>query len=275
MQLRRATGDGPIRLQPSTWHDLLAELQRLRQGLDAITAKLGGNRGPLPAGVVWVQHDSEGVIHLGKPVGIGAPIVSFEENEDAYKSMPLNQGIIFSYETPDADTHYDRVAIAIEPIPSGAAGRCCLSGACLAWVDITDNSHEYAIADDGGDHLQSALGGTVQRLWPAPDPNYDPTDEEEDDPLGETLCIVRIGNLVDPPDMYGVLDGALLAGDSATVSIHVDGEDTGRNQEAFDNVMAAGEQLPAETLVHIRWNRAERRYYAYLASDCPEEAPEE
>lgn len=80
-----------------------------------------------------------------------------------------------------------------------------------------------------------------------------------------------------PWGKWGTLDEDLLAGDSATMSVHdLDDDthapsDTGDSQEVYDVLLGTGKQLPSGAIVvALRMGN----HFIVIASDtCPEEQP--
>lgn len=112
--------------------------------------------------------------------------------------------------------------ITLKPIPDGEIDECLVLGVCIAWVNITDETHEYATRADGEEFLQSAAIGPVKIL-------HKPTGST---PPEERECVVQImdeGQSI----FIGKTDEALPKGSSATVSRYVGGDetDTGNNDE--------------------------------------------
>jgi len=65
----------------------------------------------------------------------------------------------------------------------------------------------------------------------------------------------------------GVLDAELTQGNSATVSVYINGGDSGVNVTATDNYLSVGESLPIATKVEISW-RADDGRFIVTGAEC-------
>jgi hypothetical protein len=111
----------------------------------------------------------------------------------------------FDGDTPDASTR--GWGVVRRQLPADAIGEMQVAGACIAYVNVTDEDHGYATRSSGNVVLQSASTGSVKIL-------HKPTG------TGEKLCAVLLTAEVVAPvaDCIATLDGAMDPGDSmATV----------------------------------------------------------
>lgn len=117
-----------------------------------------------------------------------------------------------------------RYAILLDACPQDEIMRAVVSGACLAFVNVSDESHTHAIISEGSHVLESADSGPIALL-------DTPTELEGEDPE-EQLLTVRLNAA--ESIVFGVADAEIANGASGEVSVHAinsEGalEDTGQN----------------------------------------------
>lgn len=249
-ELPLPSGDKPLMLSPATWEKLVRRIHDLERRMRAGGA---GSGGAADGGVVWVQNDGD-PIELGQPVGLGDPqVVPDGSDDEAFVSMFLTQGVVFEREEMSAEVA--RFGVALEPIPTDAAGLVRLDGICLARVDVIDEFHTCALAWDDQAKLRSAPAGPAEIIW-----------RQHDD--GEQWCVVRLGSIRHEL-VWGVLQEDMLPATLVDIEeLSLTGP-TGRIFQVWSRALQPGTMLEQGTHILAGWHAREGRYTLIQAVPCP------
>ena len=136
------------------------------------------------ASLIRVLNDTGDSLDRGRIVGLEEPIFVPEETSvDAFLREVAFIGV-----TPTT-SHIGKFAVLMEPAPPDVVVRAWVAGACMARVNVVDETHTYADVEDGETGaLKSSFDGSAQILW-----------KEGDIPYGyyygggEQWAIVRLG----------------------------------------------------------------------------------
>lgn len=122
--------------------------------------------------VVLVSNGSGVVVPLGGVLNIFGP--RFDPSGGgldgstaaASRAREFIRRPVFSGGTPAGSDDGFRIAVALEPIPVGATGRCAVGGVFPCKVRRNNVGHDYAVSLAGdATQLQSAVCGPVRLLW--------------------------------------------------------------------------------------------------------------
>lgn len=174
--------------------------------LDAVSSQQSGLVGQNSGLVAFdAENNTGGDLLRGQCAGIGGPIYTPTENEEAFFYRPS-----FSLEQAWLPNHYGKLAIAAHPIESGKIGKVWISDVVPALVNIGNIWHKFADAPDAaGNVLESKPHGTAQILW------------SESTTGSNVMCRVRLG----PPrncHVWGVPSAAVSPGNDMTLDVVVD-----------------------------------------------------
>ncbi len=110
--------------------------------------------------IVMVKNGSGAAIDVGGVLAIESPLFTPADAPIGFKLRPALLG------TTPSGTTAGRIAISIQPIPSGAIGRCVVAGIAATQVEIVEESSLSAGEISGAtNRLQLRQGGTVRVLW--------------------------------------------------------------------------------------------------------------
>ena len=131
------------------------------------TTHLGQGRQPsfAQASLVLVRNDSGSDLDRFEILGIDAPVIDPEDNEEAFKNRVAVSGV-----TPVSDTHVGRFVVLAEPVKSGKIGRAFAAGICPVKIDVADESQDCRfaeIAEDLSSNLEVNPSGSAAILWRA------------------------------------------------------------------------------------------------------------
>lgn len=112
---------------------------------------------------IWVKNNCGTDVSRFGVLGLGDVQITQSDNDvEFYKRIYMDG------EEPAVDTHYNRFAIALEPIRDGGVGRCVVDGLVQCQVNIGFPWHKYADVEDGVvGRLQSSWTGSSEILWSA------------------------------------------------------------------------------------------------------------
>ncbi len=112
-------------------------------------------------GTVMVRNDSGETVGQFGILGIDAPLVAPDANENTFRSR-----VALSCVTPTLNVHGGNFAILAEPLVDGKIGQAFIHGACPVQINVIDEGHGYAtVIDSDASMLASAPSGTTQILW--------------------------------------------------------------------------------------------------------------
>lgn len=179
------------------------------------------------------------------------PRIDESENADAYRSRQN----IFNGNQIDQGS-YGKFGVLQETIPATGFGVSQVSGATLAYVNITNQYHDHADAFVPSWNLNSSFFGCAEIL-------YKPTGA-----TGLTLCWIRIGAFVAPP-LKAVAEEAIVVGGFGDVGIKRGGAATSvETVSAYLNWMAGTTNVSSGDELLIRFFPDEWKW-VIIGAECP------
>lgn len=173
-------------------------------------------------------------------VGLGAPVISPDDNETEFQ-----QQVVVQAEAPVFATYYDRWAVLLEPLPAGAVGTAMVYGVCPVKVNILDVTfHRWAglLASPTAYTLASKGGGIARILWKATEAT------------GYQWCLLALGNLG-----RTVLEGTLSDYLSTTHSADIVEDETGLSVTVYAPARLNG-QINSGKKVRAEWHLMDNRF---------------
>jgi hypothetical protein len=161
----RVSSGQPIPRSANLWNNIIGSANEYASRL--LGQPSGTSSQPNPTDVVKIKNSRGSHIRLGEVLEISGFLLT----------NVLRTSLWFEGSTPDA-TH--PFCIALQDIPIASIDRAQVSGACVAWVNVTNANHGYAQVTNGNVVLQSSSDGPVRIL-------YKPTG------TGEKMCAVLLG----------------------------------------------------------------------------------
>jgi hypothetical protein len=157
-------------------------------------------------GIVSILNDTSIDLDVGHVLGIEGPLINPPENEYEFCYRLHLTGI-----APLEASHTGKFAVAVEPIPAGGIRRACVSGLCVARVNVTDEDEtDWADVSNGDtDYLAAGASGGAQILW-------------IESGTGIKWAIVRVGGGGSDSKHWGTLDAALAYNNSTGVDVTLD-----------------------------------------------------
>jgi len=171
----------PVVFSATAWNAMLAAGRAFRAN------QTGTASDPLTttrsSSLIRVLNDTGTNLEQGQIVGLEEPIFVPEETSvEAFLREVAFIGV-----TPTTD-HIGKFAVLMEPAPPDVVVRAWVAGACMARVNVVDETHTYADVEDGETGaLKSSFDGSAQILWKESDIPYGYYD------TGEQWAIVRLG----------------------------------------------------------------------------------
>ena len=171
----------PVVFSATAWNAMLAAGRAFRAN------QTGTASDPLTttrsSSLIRVLNDTGTNLEQGQIVGLEEPIFVPEETSvEAFLREVAFIGV-----TPTTD-HIGKFAVLMEPAPPDVVVRAWVAGACMARVNVVDETHTYADVEDGETGaLKSSFDGSAQILWKEGDIPYGYYD------TGEQWAIVRLG----------------------------------------------------------------------------------
>lgn len=171
----------PVVFSATAWNAMLAAGKAFRAN------QTGTASDPLTttrsSSLIRVLNDTGTNLEQGQIVGLEEPIFVPEETSvEAFLREVAFIGV-----TPTTD-HIGKFAVLMEPAPPDVVVRAWVAGACMARVNVVDETHTYADVEDGETGaLKSSFDGSAQILWKESDIPYGYYD------TGEQWAIVRLG----------------------------------------------------------------------------------
>jgi hypothetical protein len=225
--MRKPQRGDPLKITARIYGDILDTIdyvKALRRSDTASLTRLARDRG-----LVKIKNESGEYVHRFGILGIDGIISAINPTDDldAWKSEPVLSGI-----TPASPDHCGRFVVAVEPMEDDAIGWACMSGIVPVQVDFTYDASVYADAkDDDFEKLVASEGG-MPVLY-------------KESGTGTKWALVQMG-VPYWPVLRGYLDGDLVAGGSATMSVW-DGDplaDTGRSVTVYDpGAISSGKKI--------------------------------
>jgi hypothetical protein len=152
---------------------------------------------PINNCVVWVRNNTGSDLRRGEVVELNGGLL----NPQDPRYLPFS----------GAMPNLERVGwgITLQQIPSGSIDDCLLLGVCIAYVVITDESHQYAERVSGSNVLRSTSRGPAKILQKMPNTGSVPAERE---------CVVQLmdegGDSVELVEVHHptpALDGEIVA----------------------------------------------------------------
>jgi hypothetical protein len=148
-----SSGD-PLPRSASLWNAIIDAANNYSQTRQLGTAGTSFNQ-PVPTDIVKLKNSSGGHLRLGEVL----------EVSDFLLTDVVRTSLWFDGDTPDGTRPF---AIALQDIPDGSIDRAQMSGAGVAWVNVSSGSHEYAESEAGEVILRSSYTGPLRILYKPP-----------------------------------------------------------------------------------------------------------
>ncbi len=158
--------------------------------------------------IIQVKNNSGFACNQFGVLGIDGVFPTPTDNLDAFKAGPILRGITPAY-YPWSTSHWGRFVILLEPAESGAIVAGCISGFCVAKINITNVLHNFADVKDGdAAALASSFSGSAQIM-------------KRESGLGLVWAVVRLGNVSNDFELHPhfELKTALTPGGTATAHL--------------------------------------------------------
>jgi hypothetical protein len=171
-------------------------------------------------------------------LGLNEPIFTPTDNLTTFQNTITFKGI-----TPDANLHWGKWGLLLDPLKANAIGRALLAGLAVVQIDVVETVHAFAdILPTYTDKLRSGWIGAAEILW-------------KESGTGTKWAIIRLGAPI-YVTYVGKTDASIAKNASGTISIHewngTAWADTGANLTGAFNHSAtinAGKWVSVE---HIR-----------------------
>ena len=199
------------------------------------------------SGIVMVRNDSGGDKDQYAVLGIDAPIIDPDENEQAF-----SERVALSCVTPSLPEHAHNFVVLAEPIPDGKIGLAYAAGVCPVKVNVPDENEDRSYATVGN--------GVAARLGASPIGRPDAAAEIlwREGGTGEQWAIVRLG--ATPPGqsvLFGRTTSAFTRGAGMTLDrCDAAGDDNGlpnitvqANRDQAFYTMANSTSIPTGTVI--------------------------
>lgn len=111
-------------------------------------------------GVILVRNNTGGDLDRFAAVGIDAPIIGPDDNEDEFKNRASAIGV-----KPAVPLHRGRFAIMLEPVASGGIAPACVSGVVPCQIEVDEETHERADVEHDSTTLRTGHHGGAEILW--------------------------------------------------------------------------------------------------------------
>lgn len=158
--LQKVRPGDPLKIPAELYNamiDAVAAVREMRRtGGNAIS---GQSSNPF---IVHVRNDTGNEVEQFGIIGIGAPIVTKDDNETEFRNNPKH----FSGELPDLEDHAGRWAVVLQHLTEDYTGAAVIGGITPVKVDVVSEAHAFADLKDGDvEKLESADAGPARILW--------------------------------------------------------------------------------------------------------------
>lgn len=244
----------PFDVAARTWNELIDAKDFILKykGIIQALAKLKLPSAPIPTDVITVKNITAEDRLAGEVLELGDVVFTRVRREE----------IGFEADTV-SHTGGRSYCILAKPLPcgetgdeaNGKLGPAHISGICIAQVDIIATTDRYAYVKPSETILTSGKAGQFKILGPV-------------DATGEQTVAVTFAD-DDGAILFGKLDGTMVEGGSATVSIYdwsgTSWDDTLVDVTAIDYFLGAGDSWDASTRVAIKWSG---RAWVVIQASC-------
>jgi len=151
------TGDR-MRIPAQTFNafiDAAVDYKRRQRGVGR-----DGQRVHRQTGIILVRNDTGEDLDRFSAVGIAAPIIGPDDNEDEFKNRATAVGI-----KPIVPDHRGRFAVYIEPVKAGKIAPACVSGVIPCRINVDEETHERADVEHDSTTLLTGHHGGAEILW--------------------------------------------------------------------------------------------------------------
>jgi len=111
-------------------------------------------------GIIPVRNDTGEDLDRFAAVGIDAPIIGPDDNEDEFKNRATAIGV-----RPLVPDHRGRFAVMLEPVKTGKIAPACVSGVMPCRINVDVETHERADVEHDSTMLLSGHHGGAEILW--------------------------------------------------------------------------------------------------------------
>lgn len=172
-----------------TWNAFVDAVEYVRKLQQSLT--VDPLRNVPQTGIVRLKNASGQTRNRFDVLGVSDVFPKPVQNPNAFKSGPVLHGV-----TPNKDEHAGKFAILLEPAKPDGIVAACLSGVCVAKVNVEPDQEwmEYADLKDGdAGALEADCHGSARILW-------------KESGYGIKWAVVRLSNV--PKQVYGAGTGA-------------------------------------------------------------------
>ncbi len=152
--------DGDRLRIPASTYNAFIDAAREGQNFGRTLNPFGADRN-----LIKIKNTSGADVDRFGVLGVDDPIYGPDDDLAEFQGR-----VAFNGRLPGSPSHVGpfqrgRIAIPLEPIASGQIGRACISGICVARVNMLKSNHEYATFTDNTSQLESRTSGTVEIVW--------------------------------------------------------------------------------------------------------------
>lgn len=219
-----------VRFPPATVQDELIDIALERKRGRRLPQQPSAK--PRDPAIIFAKNDSSAERNAGEPLCLGTSLVTTLTNE----AMWLN-GI-----APATGSSF---GLTRRYMPEDAIDELQLFGPCMARVSVGHASHTHADVVTGTSTLVSGFHGCPILYKPSG--------------TGTKDCIVLLGQLERGP-YKAKADSTISAGSSGTVSIWLDGTDSGANETAYLSWIDNGGSISSGSELYISWFPADGKW---------------
>lgn len=175
-RFKKVQAGQPLHISAEVWNAFLDSVRKRRgRNHDQLTEVIDQFR---QGDIVKLRNNSGQDCSRFNVLAINTPIITPSANEREFKNRVAISGV-----RPMHPTHFSRFGILLDPVRHGKIGRAWISGACPAYIAVTDNCHQFAdVKHNDSNSLESRPFGAAQILW-------------REGKLGLQWAIVRLANV--------------------------------------------------------------------------------
>lgn len=251
MPRRRLTAGESIQraISASVWNELVDLLDHKdRVGLWSSRDQDRARQLWHSASIFWAYNSTGNNLAIGDSVGI-SDVMS--DTLDLYDEREREITLAAAYTGVSVDFRR-RFALCVDPIPIATSGRVCLSGVCLARIDITDTEQTHGYAVEEQPHLAGNFGGAAEII-------AKPTG------IGIKRCVVQLRG--GPVRRKATADEVITAGTNGTVNVLIGGTTVGQVEAYLDWMTAGITSLPNGAKMIIEWFDDEAQWII-VSAEC-------
>lgn len=228
---KRVTSGDRLSIRAGTWNAILASAEahqfggRASFGAGALGDRKYGSVRVKVLNETGQDLDRFSVVHLGKPIGGGLPVVTPNDNLDEFQNNPVLKVGLPNVQSPG------HLGILQEAIPAGRFGYCTVRGLSVARIKGPFALRADVAVDSSPEYLESYRNGCIEVIY-------------QQGSSGVSWALVLIGSR--PPDdsLSGLQKSPTGANRMATIEIDRTNPETG----------VVNLRVPAEVSAFDRYN---------------------